>query len=237
MFEFIGIIVVTWLLWAIVKGVLKGSIKGTMLRACDYASSLGVPHDFAIEVIKHPDVVTRVRKELSDNNKDFAMLDAYQQYGHAIAELHEQEQRSLGVDEDTLDKVEIFLRPQIAQLIKEGTRAHINHITYVYIGALAMSLSKGPISLHKTKQIVKYIYPEEEHRLQVENAYNIACRSSEYIENLRDILPVVNREISSGKGEFLIKYTRKAHKEIEKMFEQNLDFDPRNESRTSFLDV
>jgi hypothetical protein len=235
MFEVIGFIVVALIVWAVIKGIFKGTVKGTMLKACELAESLGVPHDYAIELSKHPELVTTARKELSKNNREFAMLDANEQYGHAIAALYEEECRSTGLNSEIMEKVKSFLQPQINQLKAEGTGLHINDITYVYLGALATNFSKMGINFQQIRDLVKYVFPEDEHDLLIDNGYQIVCGSSDFLDKMKDILPVVNQEMASGKGEFYLKYTRKAQKEIEKMFTE--EFDPTKVSRTSFLDV
>ena len=240
MFEVIGFIVVAWIVWAVIKGLFKGSVKGTMLKACELAESLGVPHDYAIELSKHPEVVTTARKELAKNNREFAMLDANEQYGHAIAALYQEECRSAGMNSEIMEKVKSFLQPQINQLKAEGTRLHINVITYVYLGALATNVSKVGIDFQQIRDLVKYVFPEDDLGFSIENGYQIVCSSSDFIDKMKDILPVVNQEMASGKGEFYLKYTRKAQKEMEKMFSPDFDaeeYDPRKVSRTSFLDV
>ena len=240
MFEVIGFIVVAWIAWAVIKGIFKGSVKGTMLKACELAESLGVPYDSAIELSKHPEIVTAARKELVKNNRDFAMLDANEQYGHAIAALYQEECRSAGISSEVMEKLKNFLQPQINQLEAEGTKLHINDITYVYLGSLATNFSKMGISLQQIRDLIKYVFPEDELSFSIENGYQIVCGSSDFIEKMKDILPVVNKEVAAGKGEFYLKYTRKAQKEIEAMFSPDFDaeeYDPRKVSRTSFLDV
>lgn len=237
MFEVIGIVVVAWVLWAVVKGILKGSVKGTMLRACDVAVNLGVPYDFALDLSKNSEAVTRARKELAKNHKDIAMLDAYEQYGHAIAALYEMECRASGMSTEIMNKVKKFLQPQIDQLKAEGTRVHINDITYVYLGSLASCFSKIGINLQQIRDLVKFVFPDDEFSFAINNGYAIVCSSSDFLDKMSDILPIVNNEISKGKGEFFLKYTRKAHREIENMYVDGESFDPTKISRTSFLDV
>ena len=240
MFEVIGFIVVAWIVWAVIKGIFKGSVKGTMLKACELAESLGVPHDYAIELSKHPEIVTAARKELAKNNREFSMLDANEQYGHAIVALYEEKCRSTGMNTEIMEKVKNFLQPQVNQLKSEGTKLHINDITYVYLGALATNFSKTGINLQQIRDLVKYVFPEDDLSFSIENGYQIVCGSSDFLDKMKDILPVVNQEIASGQGEFYLKYTRKAQKEMEKMFSPDFDaeeYDPRKVSRTSFLDV
>lgn len=240
MFEIIGVIVIAWIVWAAIEGISKVSVEGTMLEACQLAESLGVPHDYAIDLSKHPEIVTAAGKELAKNNKEIATLDANEQYGHAIAALYEEECRSNGMNSEIMEKVKNFLQPQINQLKAEGTRLHINDITYVYLGALATNFSNMGISFQQIKDLVKYVFPEDDLSFSIENSYQVICRSSDFLDKINDILPVVNQEMVSGKGEFYLKYTRKAQKEMEKEFSTDFDpeeFDPRKVSRTSFLDV
>lgn len=238
MFEFIGIVVVVWLLFVVGKRFLMGAIQGTLVRACEHATSLGVPMDFAMEMSRHPEIVKRARKDLAKQSREFQMLDVYEQYGHAIAALYEEESRLAGVSAEVKNQVADFLKPQIDQLKIEGARIHINDITYVYLGALAACLSKNGINVQQIKDVVKAVFPEEEYSFGVENGYNIVSRSSDFSQKLNDILPVVESEIASQSGEFFVKYTRKANREMEEMFKPRpADYDPRKVSRSNFLDV
>lgn len=140
---------------------------------------------------------------------------------------------------DVLDKIENILRPQINQLTAEGTRITLSDITYVYIGALALSLSKNGVSLNEVKELVKSIFSEEEYSINIETAYAQAC-ASDYLENVQYMFPIANSEMISGKGDFFIKFTKKLNKEIERMFDPNtddIDVKYKSINRTWFLDV
>ena len=72
-----------------------------------------------------------------------------------IKNSRDQEYGSPRATVDVLDKIENILRPQINQLTAEGTRITLSDITYVYIGALALSLSKNGVSLNEVKELGK----------------------------------------------------------------------------------
>ncbi len=93
MFELIVMAVVALIVWTIGKSIVVGSIKGTLLRARDYAENAGVPRDFSRELIECPDIVKQARRELASGDRSFAALDAYEQYGKTIVHLHSKAQQ------------------------------------------------------------------------------------------------------------------------------------------------
>lgn len=84
MFEIIGIVVVVWIGFVILKGIAGGATKGTLLRASHIATQQGVPSEFARAAINNSERLISARKALAKENKEFASMDAYQQYAAAI---------------------------------------------------------------------------------------------------------------------------------------------------------
>lgn len=222
MFEIIGIAVVAWIGFVILKGIIDGGIKGTLLRASCIAIEKGVPGEFARAAINTPEALISARKALAKENKEFASMDAYQQYAAAIIMSYKIGQTKKATEETinlsaAKEKVKNFLQPQIEELRSEGTFIHINDITFVYFAALATCEEKKGISLDQIKEIVKYVFPDKESQFMIDNSYLLTRASSDFLEKMRLILPLVNQELAQGRGHYFVKYSRKVAKEIEGM--------------------
>lgn len=68
MFEVIGVVVVVWIGFVIIKSVIGGGIKGTLLRATHAAIEQGVPRDFSMASINNSEQLIRARKALAKEN-------------------------------------------------------------------------------------------------------------------------------------------------------------------------
>lgn len=238
MFEIIGIAVVAWVVWSFAKAIFRGAVRGQALRASDYAISLGVPAGFAAEMSKEFDTLKGVRDHLAENNRDFKALDVYKQFGHAIhaiyiASIAPNESEATAIKE----KVKSFLKPQIAVLKSENANVCFNQVSYAYIHALATTVSNKALNLEFVRQVLKEILPEEEHGFVIDNAFQVAAGDREFADYCKDLLPVVQKEIEQGKGEYLVKHVRKLNEDIESMFSEDFDFDPTKISRKSLLEV
>lgn len=84
MFEIIGIVVVAWLGFVILKAVIGGGTKGVLLRAYHTALEKGVPRDFAKAAIDNSERLISARREMAKANHQFASLELYEQYAVAI---------------------------------------------------------------------------------------------------------------------------------------------------------
>lgn len=143
--------------------------------------------------------------------------------------------KELGSIKEMLEK---FLRPQIDILEREGLNVVVNDITFVYVRTLVTCMTKKSVSLLETKELIEHVFcGEKDLSQEIENAFSIVKGSSDFIEKCKDAYPMVSKEVEYGKGVFFVKYTRKLNVEIEKIFEPDPDFDPRNVSRASFLEV
>lgn len=240
MFELIGMAVVAWVVWVIAKSIFRGAVRGQMMRTSDFAMTLGVPAGFAMEMSKDHDTLKIVREKLAANNNDFKALDVYKQFGYAI---HAVYQASMAPSESELsaikDKVKSLLKPQLTILKCENVNICINHISYAYIYTLAVALSEKELDLSFVRQVLKELLPEGEHDFVINNAFQVAEGDIEFADNCKDLLPVVQKEIAQGKGEYFVKQIRKANKEIDAMFSDDFDFDydPSKVTRKSLLEV
>lgn len=134
------------------------------------------------------------------------------------------------------DLVGRFMTPQIEELKRNGENIPINNVSFVYILTLASCLAKKGFTLHQVRKMIEYFHPDSS-RAGAENALLlIGSNPSDFREKCVDMIPIVNAEVASGKGEFFVKYTRKANKQIERMFE-GADFDPRTAKPINWLEV
>lgn len=141
-------------------------------------------------------------------------------------------------NETTTEKVVMFLRPQIDSLEGRGLRTHVNDVTFAYVLVVATHMTKKPMDFSDLKKMVREIFYKYEHIALIENAYEIVNSApEEFLDKCRELTPLVSKEIEKGKGEFYEKYTEKALREIDEMFSCGLDYDPRKEKKTSFMDV
>jgi hypothetical protein len=88
-FEFIGVCVVTYVVWCIAKRLIFGGISKTLSRAAIFAVGYNVPDSFAVNIIKNPRVMREALKVLKENKPAVSTLDVYEQYGLAIVMLYE----------------------------------------------------------------------------------------------------------------------------------------------------
>jgi hypothetical protein len=84
MFEVIGILFITWVCWLIFKRLVVRGLNRTLGKATIFAESLGVQKAFADGMVQNPTKIISIRTKLADKKKDFAVLDAYKQYGYVI---------------------------------------------------------------------------------------------------------------------------------------------------------
>jgi len=85
MFEIIGIAFCAIFLWSVFKKILGATTNAHMAKSCIHASEYGVPLDFANRVIRNREMIMQARNILAENDPDFALQDAYVQFGQAIA--------------------------------------------------------------------------------------------------------------------------------------------------------
>lgn len=88
MFEFIGMVVVAWIGWKVLKALAAMYSSRTLDRAVTYAAGRGVPHADSAEILQHPALVKRARRDLARSSQEFAALDLSEQYGKVIAAFH-----------------------------------------------------------------------------------------------------------------------------------------------------
>lgn len=210
MFEIIGMVVVAWLVWVVVKAVLAGTVRTTLIRAVKHAEGTGgVPRQAAMRLLDHPEVVKGVRQELAAADPDFGALDLYKQYGLAIVEIH-----SRMTSEQVVNRqVESILAPQISKLQSEDAFIAVDYITFVYVGALVLAIrqkdKKRGVTPAEIKNIIEHLFVAPDHAFLVENAWHTVLHSSSFFQDVAAMLPTGEKEIAAGRGEYFVKYVRK----------------------------
>jgi len=79
------IAILSFILW----NVLKGILKATMSRSVQYAVSRGVPYDFARAMMADRGIVKKARLHLVGHSPDMRAEPIYVQYGVSIMYLYE----------------------------------------------------------------------------------------------------------------------------------------------------
>ena len=119
-----------------------------------------------------------------------------------------------------------FLQNQLDVLEREGLRAHINEITVGYISHLVMLITKRPVAIKDVYGPMRSVFSDETSLAMIENAFAVFQGDVQTQEKLAALFPVAKTEFESGEGQFLVRHTRQAQREIEKMFTEGADFDP-----------
>jgi len=88
--EILLILFVGFIAWHFIKGMIKGGIKGHMMKSVDYAESIGVPRNFALKMTSQTHIIKGTINSLSNEEPKFKILDVYKQNGLAINRLYKQ---------------------------------------------------------------------------------------------------------------------------------------------------
>ena len=137
---------------------------------------------------------------------------------------------------DTSSSLRDFLSNQIETLGREGQSVHINEITVGYIFHLTMLLTKKPVSISDVRHAMGQVFTNQSSRIMIDNAIGIFQTDIQTQEKLAGLFPIAKKDFESGKGEFLVRHTRKSSAAIEAMFTDQ-DFDPAKAPRWSAKDL
>jgi len=97
MLEFMGLAIVIYIAWVIIKGAASGALRATMTKAVEYASGRGVPRDEAQAMVVQREVMKSAIQTMGQHDPKFRMLDVYVQYGEAIIMMWKGYQSEQGV--------------------------------------------------------------------------------------------------------------------------------------------
>lgn len=82
------LLAVVWLFSALTGGLVKGAVRGHMLKSVEYAVIRGVPNDFAWKMVRDRDVMKESVALMGRIDPSFRTLDAYEQYGETLIMLY-----------------------------------------------------------------------------------------------------------------------------------------------------
>lgn len=246
MLEFIGLVVVLYFAWVVVKGVWQGRDQAAVLKGVDLACARGVDRGFAMTALR-TGLVKYQMTLLDSNDADYRKGSRSEQIGKALCSLvkiayeeTQQKQEHRGSQADFLRKASVFITPQLAALRAEGTRFLPTHITLAYLMALTNHLTgERDYDVEKLGDLLHALFPAPDKELLglISNAVTVAISSSDFSEQCDLLMPIVRSELANGTGYYLVKYTRKVVKEIDAMFYSDDDYDPRNVPNNDFLNV
>lgn len=203
MFEFIGVVAVACIIWFLGKSVVKGGIRGTLLRSVAYANESGVPTDYASGIIEYPDVIIKVRNELSRGDREFSSLKAHEQYGRVITHLYAKARKS---EVDRLKKeIDGILRPQLEKLDNYS----VCEVSSLYICVLASSLSKMMPTGSEVREIFDQCFSHPNLEIARNVAWDAMLSSANYKADVEAMGKIVSREIEAKKFDFFFRLRMK----------------------------
>jgi hypothetical protein len=240
MLEFIGLAVVLWVVWTVVKGIGQGAVRSDVLKGVDYACARGVSRETAMFWVQN-EMMSLQMSILASKDARYNKCSRSEQIGKALCSLSQREV-------ELADKVRDFVNPQLLALKAEGTRFLPTYITLAYLRAVAHELSgmrdysskyECIYEFEKLADLLHVLFPNPDKELltNCSNAMSVALSVRNFNEICDLLLPIVRAELANGTGCYLVKYTRKTVKGIEDMFVHDPDFDPRNEPDDDFLNV
>ncbi|GAB3644994.1 hypothetical protein GCM10028813_01370 [Ramlibacter alkalitolerans] len=237
MFELIGMAFVAWVVWVVGKAMLRIFAKTTMQQAVHSAAGDGVPVGSALEILDQPELVTAVRRELAAKDASFNEPKLHEQYGSAIAAIHEAQTAKVDDFKAVAEKVESLLAPQVAQLAAAWDVIEVSDVTFAYVQALAMNVTKNPVSLGQTKAMLEHALRDE--LFDITQAWTIVQHSSDFMEKVAALMPIARSEVAAGGGDYFVRLTRAVAKYLEDplSFAAAADFDPRKSSKAWYLEV
>ena len=250
MFEIIGMVVVAWVGWVVLKTVLGLLGAKVMRQSIEIAMQNGVPEKVAIGFARQPALLKSALEYLAGSVPRFSALSQVEQYARAITSLHVwgkaggQAAHGLraapaadgakpGGQATTAAQIKGMVALQVAKLESEGVEWGIDYITFVYVGALALSLSNKPASLDEIKGFVEHSF-DDKYALDIDLAWDVVLTCAHFTDDLAAMLPVAQREVRAGSGDYLVRYMRKFQPGA---IAQGAPRDPSKVSDTWFLDV
>lgn len=133
-------------------------------------------------------------------------------------------------------KLKAVIDPQKEVTIEEELGGNMNEITYAYIAALGMEITKDKIRTSDVKNLIDYLFPETSYQTMKDIAYSSMINNSNFPHLVDTLIPVVKKELATGKAEYYLKYTRKVDREIRAMFE-GIVYPDGDVNEYSYLDV
>lgn len=203
MFEFIGMAVVAWFGFVIVKAILNGSRNAMLSKGVTYARLSGVPTDFSHNMLIFTELVEETRRELGRADYGYRGLAMHEQYGKVLIELHDRarevEARRVG------EEVRAIFQRQADQLYNYGPC----YISAMYIIALAQELAKTDLKPHQLKKIFEHCFDHPDHAISRRVAWDELGEREGVKHGLTEMISLVRREVATGKFNYFQKLRSK----------------------------
>lgn len=230
MFEFIGIVVVAWLGFKLLRSALRllnrtleNAAAGMKIESIEYAKSQGVPRDFAVAMWRDDETVKFAAKAVSTIEPECSKLKAFERYGRGIVylyachlkeEIKKEEGRIPQKIASNKNRLSSFIESQLDAIEGENLYLHLNEVTYAYVAALANAMIESSINIEQTHDLVTDIFRDRP-KSSIQHAYAIVQGAKEdFQEKVSALMPVAKEELAEGKGGYLLKYMRKVNSDL-----------------------
>lgn len=226
MFEFIGIAFVAWLAWKIYK-----KVSGTFMvkKSVDTAARLGVPRERAVHLLMYETERIAAARDLVLAGNDWLRARSLpEQFGYAIKFVYTADQDQVKEAEEAKqdtsaleDKLRVLLSPQIGEVLAEHDFLYLNHVVFAYVSALARAIDGKGLPATKLVPVTKSLfqgYGNDNGILAAEGTL-LALGPADLKANEAKLAPLAKREVSTGSGDYYVKYARKLASDIAAMFE------------------
>lgn len=245
MFEFIGMAFVAWVLWRIYKYF---SVMRAMNRTLTTAETLGVSRQESLRILNDPLRLEDERLRLVAANPHFSGLPLPEQFAYAIRFIHNEEQdpgeapQAKGLVEPSLQEaLHKLIWPQLQAVMGEDRVVQVNHVVFAYVSALAAAVSGKALAVGTPLTSMMWsLFKGLGSDHLVANAAEVVqfMDSSDFLDLELKLAQLAQQEVEVGKGEYLIKYTRKLERDIEAMFDPSKGrVDPSKEPEDDILAV
>lgn len=238
MLEFIGFLVVAFFVWRLFRFLTVVLNKQRLLKACHISAVYGVPEDSALKVVADTQAMINELSLLKKENPEFEKKSVVDQYTDAIAAIYWRQY-------EENEKIRTHVVDQILKLKELNERVSVNFVVFMYVWALSAVISTGnKLKMSDVKSIVEGLFYTggEMSRFDIENAYNILLGITNISEYMKELLPIASAEVSSGAGDYLVKYIQKVNKKNDLLFSPEgediaNDFEPEQVTVKSILAV
>jgi hypothetical protein len=130
---------------------------------------------------------------------------------------------SSGFDQSRI--LENFLNSQLDTLSRNKIPVCLNEITASYFLNLLAVLTQRAVSFDEARLAAKRIFKDFESSALIDNGFRVLSSDAQKQEKLAALFPIAKQEAASGQGDFLVRHSKKAQKNMAKMFEDS-NWDP-----------
>lgn len=129
---------------------------------------------------------------------------------------------------NTTPAVVEHLKPQLQKIKAKGQRFQINEVTLAYLSAVHMAASKNAsVRTDELRQTVSQLFPDEADQGALGNAFIAITQQmgDDYYSKVFGLLPIAEKEILSGAGDYYVRYNEFALNATDAMFSRGQDVD------------